>query len=118
MTPTSFEFTVTMARDERLAGAVRQLAMHAAGYAKLPREAGEGLAGHVERATEAAMAAAPDRRPIQVTFAGAPDCLEVVISCECGVSPEMPPSVTSGAISVDWTREGSRHTCRIRQRIA
>ena len=54
MTPTSFAFQLTMPGDERFVGAIRLLAAQAASYAKLSAEAGEALAGVVERTTQAA----------------------------------------------------------------
>jgi hypothetical protein len=60
MTPTDFTFLLTMPGDARLIGAVRQLATQAAGYAQLTPDAAEGLAGHVERATQAAIATNAD----------------------------------------------------------
>ena len=53
MTPTSFEFTLTLPGDARLVDAVKGLTAHAAGYALLGDSAREGLAGQVAAATQA-----------------------------------------------------------------
>lgn len=119
MTPTSFEFTVTMPGDERLSGAIKQLATHAAGYAQLATEAAEGLAGHVAQATADAIACcAAERAPIEFRFSGGDEALLVVISCEAAASAPAPPSAAHGTVSVDWSRSGTRQTCHIRQRLA
>ena len=118
MTPTAFDFTVTMPGDARLVGAIRQLAAHAAGYANLSSGAGEGLAAEVERAAQAAIASTPGHEAvIEFRFSGDGTSVKVLISCEAAASAEPPQSSAADGVSVDWTSEGSRHTCRIRQRI-
>lgn len=118
MTPTSFDFTVTMPGDARLAGAIRQLAAHAAGYAQLAPEAKQHLAGHVASATEAAIAAAmADHAPIEFRFSGGEDEIEVVISCPADPSAPPPPSMVNGQVSVQWSAAGTRHVCHIRQQL-
>ena len=119
MKPTAFEFRVTMPGDARLVGAIRGLAAHAAGYARLNESAGQGLATHVERATATAIAATPeDSTPIDVCFSGNSDTLTVVISYEAMSSAERPPSTSAGDLTIDWALENSRHICRIRQRLS
>lgn len=117
MTPTDFEFTVTMPGDARLVGTVRQLAAQAADYAQLTAGAGEGFAGHVARATEAAIAEAPAPPPIHVRFAGGERAIDVVISWDAAAAPADRPALATGGVTVDWSSKGSRHTCRIRQTI-
>jgi hypothetical protein len=117
MTPTSFEFTVTMPGDPRLLGAVRQLAAHAAGYAQLTAEAGAALAGHVERAAEAAVEASRTRHgPIELRFSGDDRAVNVHIACEAAHASKAPPSSRGEGVSVDWTTNGSHHLCHIRHR--
>lgn len=119
MTPTSFVFTVTMAGDLRLVGAVRLLAAQAASYAQLAADAGEGLARVVERETQAAIASTrAQNAPIEFRFSGDEDTLTVVISCQAApfVQPPKPSSVDG--ISVAWNADGLRHTCCIRQPTA
>jgi hypothetical protein len=118
MTPTEFDFTVTMPGDARLVGAIRQLAAHAAGYAQLPATEGEQLAGHVARATEIAMSAANAPRVlIEYRFTANPQALSVVFSCDVAPSTPRPASTTNGTVTVNWSTDGSRHVCHIRQRL-
>jgi hypothetical protein len=119
MTPTDFEFTVTMPGDARLVGAVKQLAAQAAGYAQLTAEDGQGLATQVERATEAAIASsAVAHHLIQVRFAADRHAIDVVISTDAGSSAAAPASSASDGLTVDWTTEGSRRTCHIRRLLS
>ena len=55
MTPTAFEFTVTMPGDVRLVEAIRQLAAQAAGYAQLTADASAALAATLSARPQAAM---------------------------------------------------------------
>ena len=117
MTPTSFEFTLTVPGDPRLVGAVRQLAAHAAGYAQLTAEAGAALAGHVERAAEAAVAVNRTKHgPIEVRFSGGEGAVNVHIACEAAHGSGTPPSSRGEGGSVEWSTNGSRHLCHIRHR--
>jgi hypothetical protein len=117
MTPTSFEFTVTMPGDARFVGAVRQLAAHAAGYAQLTAEAGAVLAGHVERAAEAAVEVCQTRHaPIELRFSGDDTAINVHIVCDAGHGSTAPRSSRGEGVTVEWTTNGSRHRCHIRQR--
>jgi hypothetical protein len=118
MTPTSFEFSVSMPRDARLVGAVRGLAAHAAGYVQLAADAAEGLADRVAHATEAAMAAtASDPGPIDFRFAGDAAAINITITCPAPPASPVPSSTSAAGISVDWTTNGSHHICAITQRI-
>ena len=118
MTPTSFQFSITMPGDDRFVGAVRLLAAHAAGYAQLTAEAGAALAHHVERATEAAVEAAKSKNaPIELRFSGDEGTVNIHITCEAAGSARPPRSSHGEGVSVDWSANGSRHTCHIRQRI-
>ena len=83
MTPTSFDFTLTMPGDTRLVDAVRQLANHAATYAQLGAEAAAKLATDVQRATEEAIVATQSQdAPIVLRFTGDPSEVSVKISCD------------------------------------
>ena len=116
MTPTDFEFTVTLPADVRLIGAVKLLASQAAEYVKLTPEANQRLASHVERAAEAAIASsAVPHHPIQVRFSADQHAIDVLIATEASSSVALPASSSTDGISVDWTSEGSRRTCRIRR---
>ena len=116
MTPTEFDFTVKMPGDSRLVAAIRQLTAHAAGYAQLSAEAGEHFASHVERATESAISASKVQiSMIEYRFTADPDALVVTLTCDVASAP--PPSVVNGNVTVDWSRVGTRHVCRIRQRL-
>ncbi|MGQ0737118.1 MAG: hypothetical protein ACT4QD_26160 [Acidobacteriota bacterium] len=117
MTPTSFAFTLTMPGDQRLVGAVRQLAVQAASYAQLPAVDREQLAGHVERATEAAVASTSEAHQIDVEFSGDEQALQVLIACPAvSVAPPSSSGATDG-VTVNWTSDGTRHVCEIRRRL-
>jgi hypothetical protein len=120
MTPTSFEFTLTLPGDTRLVDAVRGLTAHAAGYALLGDAAREGLAGQVAAATETAIAAARGpEAPIDVRFTGDDQAITVVISCEAQpAAPRPASSAPTADVTVDWGIEGSRHVCHIRRRVS
>jgi hypothetical protein len=119
MTPTSFEFTLTLPGDSRLVDAVRGLTVHAAGYALLADSAREGLASQVAAETEAAMTAARGpNAPIDLRFTRDDEAITVVISCEAGASTPRPASDAAGNATVEWVTEGSRHVCHIRHPIS
>jgi hypothetical protein len=119
MTPTSFEFTLTLPGDSRLVDAVRGLTAHAAGYALLADTAREGLASQVAAETHAAMTAAPGpSTPIDLRFTRDDEAITVVISCEAGPSTPRPASDSAGNATVEWVTEGSRHVCHIRHQIS
>jgi hypothetical protein len=118
MTPTSFEFTLTMPSDARLLGAIRLLAAQAAAYAQLPAGAGSGFAGQVEQAAQDAITSGGARqRPIQFGFSGDDGAVTVTMSYE---APSAAPAASraSDGLSVEWSANGSRHTCHIRQRLS
>ena len=52
MSPDSFAFTLTVPRDSRLAGVVRDLCAHAVTYARLPAEAGGPFCDQVLEVTK------------------------------------------------------------------
>jgi hypothetical protein len=117
MTPTSFEFTLTMPGDVRLVGAVRQLTAHAAGYAQLSPEAGAALTDHVERAAEAAVEACLTRHaPIELRFSAEDGVINVHIACDAAQTSSPPRSTREKGVTVDWSKNGSRHLCHIQQR--
>jgi hypothetical protein len=118
MGPTSFEFTLIMPVDVRLVSAVRQLAAHAAAYAQLPADAARDLGEQVEHATRTAVdLAGPDRSNIEVHFSATTHSLDVKITCDASAALHAPATVSGRDTTVSWTREGSRQTCRIQQRI-
>ena len=119
MDPSGFQFRVTMPGDSRLVGAVRELASHAASYAKLPAEAGRSFADRVVDCTERAIESTHRHdAPIEFRFDGDSDAVNVTITAEANASSAPPGSSTTGNLSVNWSREGSRQTCRIRHRLA
>lgn len=119
MTPTSFEFTLTLPGDARLVEAVKGLTVHAAGYAQLGESAREGLAGQVAAATEAAMAATPNGgAPIDLRFTADAEALTVVLSVHVRAAAPQPASTSTGDLSVEWVIDGSRHICHIRHRMS
>ena len=118
MTPTEFDFTVKMPGDSRLVAAIRQLTTHAAGYAQLAASDSEQLAQQVEHATETAIAASKAQTAlIEFRFTADTEALVVVFACDVAAAAPRPASTHAGTVTVDWTADGSRHICRIRQRI-
>jgi hypothetical protein len=119
MTPMSFEFTLSMPSDARLIGAIRQLTAHAAGYAQLEKDAGEGLAGHVEQAAMTAIQSAPSTaNVIEFRFSRDESAVTVVITADAAPGAPPPRSSSADRVSIDWNANGSRHICRIRQRTS
>ena len=119
MTPTSFEFTLTLPGDARLVDAVRALTAHAAGYAQLDDGARDGLAGQVAAATQAAIVAMPGPgTPVKLRFTGDDRALTVVISCEATASVPRPAPISANGVTMDWVTEGSRHVCHIRHPLS
>ena len=119
MTPTDFEFIVTLPGDTRLIGAVKQLAAQAAGYAQLTADAGERLASQVELATQAAIASSPvPHHPIHLRFMADEHAIDVVISSDVMASAGTPASSASDGVTVKWTTEGSRRICHIRRPLS
>lgn len=99
MSPTDFEFTLTIPGDPRLVGAVRLLVAQAAGYGQLSAEGGEQLVSQVEDAAAAAFeAGGAVSAPITFQFVGNASEVGVIISCEAA--------------------DGSPYTRHIRQRIS
>jgi hypothetical protein len=72
----------------------------------------------VERAATAAIASTQVQdAEIEVRFSGDESAVKVLISCDAAASAPKPRSSSDNGVSVDWTSEGSRYTCRILQRI-
>jgi hypothetical protein len=71
VTPESFNFTVTVPGDHRLVGVVRDICAHAAGYARLPEEAGASFCARVSEAALEAVSSRPDA-PCALVF----DCTD------------------------------------------
>ena len=83
MTPDAFEFTVKMPADARLLEAIKLLAMQAAGYARLPADAGAALAADAERETQAAIRHTNgSNQPLELLFAGTDNAVTITISRE------------------------------------
>ncbi len=72
MSPESFSFTLTLPRDARLVGVVRDLCAHAAAYAQLPDEAARRFSQQVTAATERAVEA------------GGPGPCRLAFDCQAG----------------------------------
>ncbi len=107
---------MTLPGDARLIGAIRQLAAHAADYARLTTDACDRLASEVERAAAVAISSTQvSDAAIEVRFSGDHSAVNVVISCDAPTTA--PHSTSDNGVSVNWTADGSRHTCHIRQGI-
>ncbi|MDP1571481.1 MAG: hypothetical protein Q8L86_15920 [Vicinamibacterales bacterium] len=107
-----------MPGDVRLVGAVRDLAAHAAAYAKLEARVADGLARQVAAATEAAIVASGAQdAPVDVRFVREAGTLTVSIGLDADAAAAWPPSAEAG-LTVEASRAGTRETCRITQRLA
>lgn len=116
MTPTQFEFLVTVPGEARLVEVVRQLTAHAAGYAQLPDDTTQRLATTVaEAATKAAGFTRTPGAPVLIRFTGTGQRLEVVISCEGARTLTPTPATSPGEPTVAWQHDGVRHTCHVTQ---
>lgn len=80
MSPDSFAFTLTVPRDARLAGVVRDLCSHAVTYARLPAEAGGAFCEQVIEVTERAVGAGGG--PCELTFESRGRELRVTVAGE------------------------------------
>ncbi|MGE0043563.1 MAG: hypothetical protein AB7H88_07690 [Vicinamibacterales bacterium] len=118
MDATSFEFTMTMPGDPRLVATARDLASHAAGYARLGEREAATLADAVGGAATAAIEATRVKdAPIEFRFAREADTLAVTIACEVAAGAPVPVSSSSTGLAVRWAQDGNRQTCHIRQDV-
>jgi len=96
MTPTNFEFSVSMPADPQLLGVVRQLATQAVVYAELPVEDGAALADQAAGIIDEHVSLERSNgTPIEILFRGGAQAVEIELS---------------------WVgRDGARqhHSCRI-----
>ncbi|MGE3275684.1 MAG: hypothetical protein AB7O67_11260 [Vicinamibacterales bacterium] len=116
MDATSFEFSMTMPGDPRLVVAVRDLTAHAAGYAGAGQAATAALTDVVAAAAEAAIDATHVKdAPVHLQFVRESDALLVTIACECAGDTSVPAATAGDRITVEWTRDGARQICRVRQ---
>lgn len=80
MSPDSFAFTLTVPRDSRLAGVVRDLCAHAVTYARLPAEAGRAFCDQVLEVTKRAVEAGGG--PCELKFESRGQELRVTVAGE------------------------------------
>ena len=108
-----------MPGDERFVGAIRLLAAQTASYANLSAEAGEALAGEVERATAALIQSTGSRElPIDFAFSGDPDRVSIQLACNAAGAAAPVASKAAEGVTVNWTADGARLTCSIHQPTA
>src|SRR5688500_12878012 len=117
MTPTSFQFTLTMPGDARLLEVIRALVTQTAGYAQLTADASRRLVDTVSRAADAMSTPRTGDTPLEVVFSGDEQAITVKISSESQPSAEPPPSAKVDGVSIEWSVNGTRQICRIRQKI-
>ncbi len=118
MNQTSFEFTMQVSGDRAMLGAVRDLASHVASYAG-GKAVAAAVADEVVTAAEAAIAACRgDGTPIDVRFERTAECLEVFVAGGQATSLSATHLSRGPGLSVDWSVEGGRQICHIRQGMA
>ena len=118
MNQTSFEFTMQVSGDRAMLGAVRDLASHVASYAG-GKAVAAAVADEVVTAAEAAIAACRgDGTPIDVRFKRTAECLEVFVAGGQATSLSATHLSRGPGLSVDWSVEGGRQICHIRQGMA
>jgi hypothetical protein len=79
MDATRFDLTVTVSTDTRLAGAVRELVVYAAGYAGCGQAEAAAFGLRVEALVAASLEGAPGGGPVPVTVRRRDGPVEVVI---------------------------------------
>ena len=118
MNQTSFEFTMQVSGDRAMLGAVRDLASHVASYAG-GKAVAAAVADEVVTAAEAAIAACRgDGTPIDVRFKRTAECLEVFVAGGQATSLSATHLSRGPGLSVDWSVDGGRQICHIRQGMA
>ncbi len=117
MDATSFHFTMTIPGDERLVGAVRDLAMHAAKYAQLSDPDIREFVDDVLSAATAASAAGGANGVMQFRFERTADRLDLAIEWEGKPAQAPRDSPSTGSTSTRWTHDGRRQRCLISHRV-
>jgi len=106
---TSFELNVSVPRDSRYLGTLRDLAVHAARYAGCRGADADRFGEAVAAIAQALLSGGPDESlPVIVRRADGP--LEVLMAAE----REFDAAVARDAhITIGWTREAGRTMCRV-----
>lgn len=118
MNSTSFEFSMQVSGGRAMIGAVRDLASHVASYAG-GKAVAAAVADEVVTAAEAAIAASRgDVAPIDVRFRRTAECLDVFVAGGQATSLKATHLSRGPGLSVDWSVDGGRQVCHIRQEMA
>jgi len=118
MTQTSFEFTMQVSGNRAMLAAVRDLASQVASYAG-GKAVAAAVADEVVTAAEAAIAAGRgDGAPIDVRFKRTASCLEVFVAGGTFMTLSTTHLSRGPGLSVDWSVDGGRQICHIRQGMA
>ena len=118
MNQTSFEFTMQVSGGRAMLGAVRELASHVASYAG-GKAVAAAVADEVVTAAEAAIAASRgDGTPIDVRFRRTAECLDVFVAGGQSTTLSATHLSRGPGLSVDWSVDGGRQLCHIRQGMA
>ncbi len=118
MNQMSFEFSMQVSGGRAMLGAVRDLASYVASYAG-GKAVAAAVADEVVTAAEAAIAASRgDGTPIDVRFERSAECLDVFVAGGQATSLSATHLSRGPGLSVDWSVEGGRQVCHIRQGMA
>lgn len=118
MNSASFEFSMQVSGGRAMLGAVRDLASHVASYAG-GKAVAAAVADEVVTAAEAAIAASRgDATPIDVRFRRTAECLDVFVAGGQATSLSATHLSRGLGLSVDWSVDGDRQICHIRQEMA
>jgi hypothetical protein len=110
MDATSFELNVTVPPDTRYAGAMGDLAMHAARYAGCRGADAEAYGDAVRAVVLACVERATGAAGLHVVVRRGNGPVEFLVGCDRRF--EAAPS-RDRHITVEWTHEGGRQMCRV-----
>lgn len=116
MDATSFQFTMTMPGDDRLANTVRDLTAHAARYAELSDGDVKTLVDDVLAATAVSSSTGGHNGLVEIRFERTADRLSVAIEWEGHAPAESHPLRSSHSTAVEWSHQGRRQRCLISRR--
>ncbi len=115
MNQTSFEFSMQVSGGRSMLGAVRDVASHVASYAG-GQAVAAAVADEVVTAAEAAIAASRgDGTPLDLRFKRTAEYLDVFVAGGQSSTPFTNHLSRGPGLSVEWSVDGGRQICHIRQ---